>query len=149
LNPKLTVRRCKWFDAPSHGSTGEGWNTWITAGDIGFEVKRAFWLTGVPPLEWRGRHAHRESILATFAISGRCRMFLDDGAATQTVDLEGSAHGLIVGNWVWHELTDFAPGTVVLVLASTSYFEGEYLRNYDTFLSEVAPQNASLGSLAS
>jgi len=70
-------------------------------------------------------------------------MFLDDGATTQTVGLEGSAPGLIIGNWVWHELIDFAPGTVVLVLASTSYFESEYLRNYDAFLGEVAPHNAN------
>jgi len=142
LKSKLTVRRCKWFDAPSRGSLSEGWNSWITGSDIGFEVKRAFWLTGVPATEWRGRHAHRESILATFAIAGRCQMFLDDGETTQTVDLEGSTRGLIIGNWIWHELTDFAPGTVVLVLASTSYFEGEYLRDYDAFLGGVAPHNA-------
>ena len=70
-------------------------------------------------------------------------MFLDDGSATQTVGLEGSARGLIIGNHIWHELTDFAPGTVVLVLASTSYFEGEYLRDYDAFLADVAPYNTN------
>jgi hypothetical protein len=70
-------------------------------------------------------------------------MFLDDGGMTQAVDLEGAARGLVIGNHIWHELTDFAPGTVVLVLASTSYFEGEYLRDYGAFLTEVVPYNAS------
>lgn len=111
--------------------------------DIGLEVRRAFWLTDVPATQWRGRHAHRESVLATFAIAGSCQIHLDDGSATQTVTLEGAARGLVIGNWVWHDLTDFMPGTVVLVLASTPYFEAEYVRDYEAFRSGVAAYNAN------
>ena len=32
---------------------------------------------------------------------------------------------------------DFAPGTVVMVIASTAYEEAEYLRNYEVFKREV------------
>jgi WxcM-like, C-terminal len=137
LIPTLTVGRCKWLDAPSHGIAEDGWITWTTRSDIGFEVKRAFWLTDVPSTQWRGRHAHRESILATFAIAGSCQMHLDDGATKQTVALEKPARGLIIGNWVWHELTDFTPNTVILVLASTAYDEAEYLRDYNVFLRDA------------
>ena len=38
---------------------------------------------------------------------------------------------------MWHELTDFAPGTAVLVAASSLYDEAEYLRDYDTFKREL------------
>ncbi len=39
---------------------------------------------------------------------------------------------------VWHELTHFAPQTVILVIASTLYDESEYLRDYEAFKREAA-----------
>ena len=39
---------------------------------------------------------------------------------------------------VWHELTDFTPQAVILVIASTLYDEAEYLRDYEAFKIAVA-----------
>jgi hypothetical protein len=39
---------------------------------------------------------------------------------------------------VWHELTDFAPQSVIVVIASTLYDEAEYLRDYEVFKREAA-----------
>ena len=54
-----------------------------------------------------------------------------------TVVLADPAHALYIAPWVWHELTDFAPQTAVMVIASTLFDEGEYLRDYETFKREV------------
>lgn len=138
----LYVRRCEWIVAPSGGSNGTGWASRAARADLGFEVKRAFWLTQVPAGELRGHHAHRESILATFAVKGRFLLHLDDGLAKQTVPLEDPAHGLVVGRFVWHDLLEFEPGTVVLVLASSLYEESDYIRDYGVFIDRVSAINA-------
>jgi hypothetical protein len=76
---------------------------------------------------------------------------LDDGIVKQTVALQDPACGLVVGHWVWHDLTDFDPGTVVLVLASTMYDEAEYLRKYGIFregvtaINEAEPEGSTHG----
>jgi WxcM-like protein len=53
------------------------------------------------------------------------------------VALDDPTRALHIGTWVWHELTDFAPGTAVMVIASTLYDEAEYLRDYEVFKREV------------
>jgi hypothetical protein len=104
---------------------------------LDFPPKRLFWLHHIAPGQWRGRHGHRLSELVLIAVNGGCRVHLDDGAGKQTVALDDPARALFIGTWVWHELTDFAPGTVVMVVASTLYDEAEYLRDYQLFKHEV------------
>jgi len=104
---------------------------------LDFQPKRLFWLHHVAPGQWRGRHGHRETQLVLVAVNGDCRVQLDDGTAREVVTLDDPTTALYLGAWVWHELIDFAPGTVVMVLASTLYDESEYLRDYDVFKREV------------
>jgi hypothetical protein len=127
------IKGCRWVAALDDATDTQG-----IADRLGFEVPRFFWLTAIAPGQWRGRHAHRESTLATFAPSGACRIALEDGTRKQDVELKEGGPGLIIGPWIWHDLYDFLPGTVVLVAASSRYSEAEYIRDYDTFLREAA-----------
>ena len=90
-----------------------------------------------PQAEWRGRQGHRETELLLIAVSGSCRAHLDDGTVKETVTLADPARALYVAPWVWHELTDFAPGTVIVVLASTLFDAADQLRDYEVFQREV------------
>lgn len=128
---------CRWVEPPVD-TQGNGIETWAIAEKLGFEAPRLFWLTSIAKGQWRGRHAHRESILATFAVNGRCRITLDDSEHKQIVELRERGPGLIVGPWIWHDLFDFSENAVVLVVASTPYLEAEYIRDYETFLKEAA-----------
>ena len=132
---------CRWIAAPAEGA-GHSVETWDLRALVGFTPQRVFWLTDIAQGQWRGRHAHRESILATFAVAGSCRLTLDNGEEKQVVDLRDGGPGLIVGPWIWHDLFDFSPGCVVLVVASTLYNETEYIRDYDTFLQEATARRA-------
>ena len=105
---------------------------------LGFAPRRLFWLHHIAPGQWRGRHGHRESHLVTLILNGACKVHLDDGRAKETVALDDPAKALHIAPFVWHELTDFAPQTVVLVIASTLYDEAEYLRDYEAFKREAA-----------
>src|SRR5262245_14380802 len=130
---------CRWIDPISEDYGGRV-DSWHIRERLGFDAPRLFWLTRVGQDQWRGRHAHRESKLATFALAGGCRLTLDNGRDKQVVTLSAESPGLLVGPMIWHDLDEFAPGSVVLVVASTRYDEAEYIRNYDVFLKEAASE---------
>jgi hypothetical protein len=137
MTDALTARNCRWIDVPGAADARGQVNFLELGKNLHFQPKRLFWLHHVAPGQWRGRHGHRETELVLVALSGACRAHLDDGAVKQTVVLGDPARALHIGTWVWHELTDFAPGSAVLVIASTLYDEAEYLRDYEVFRREV------------
>ena len=140
--PALKARNCRWIQVPG-ASDERGRINFLQVGrGLDFEPKRLFWLHHVPPGQWRGRHGHRESQLVLFAAAGGCRVHLDDGVVKETVALDDPARALYIAPWVWHELTDFAPGTTVMIIASSFYDEAEYLRDYEAFRREVAEHAA-------
>lgn len=137
-DPILKTRGCRWISIP--GAADERGQVNFLAFDhkLGFTPRRLFWLHHIAPGQWRGRHGHRESHLVTLILNGACKIHLDDGRVKEAVVLDDPAKALHIAPLVWHELTDFAPQTVVLVIASTLYDEAEYLRDYEAFKREAA-----------
>ena len=139
----LTTRNCRWIDIPG-ATDARGRINFLEVGarfgdrGLPFQPQRLFWLHHIVAGQWRGRHGHRESQLLFVALHGACRVHLDEGRTQAQVRLDDPAKGLHVGTWVWHELTDFADGSAILVMASTLYDEAEYLRDYEVFKREVA-----------
>ena len=134
----LKSRDCRWITVPGASDTRGSINFLERGKGLDFEPKRLFWLHRVAPGQWRGRHGHRASELVLIAVTGQCQVHLDDGRSRETVVLGDPAHALYIGPWIWHELTDFAPQTAVMVIASTLFDEAEYLRDYETFKREVS-----------
>jgi len=137
MSDSLKVRGCRWIDVPGAADARGSVNFLQLGKGLDFQPKRLFWLHHVAPGQWRGRHAHRESQLLFVAMHGRCRLQLDDGRLMEITTLEDPTQALYMAPWVWHELTDFEPGTAILVIASTLFDETEYLRDYDTFKREL------------
>ena len=134
---ELRARGCRWITVPGAADARGRINFLELGRGLDFAPKRLFWLHHLASGQWRGRHGHRESRLLLIAIAGGCQAHLDDGAVKETVALDDPARALYVAPWVWHELTDFAPDTVILVAASSLYDEAEYLRDYETFKREL------------
>ena len=134
----MKPRNCRWIAVP--GAVDErGSVHFIESGkDLPFQPQRLFWLHHIAPGQWRGRHGHRKTELLLVALHGGCRVHLDDGKATEQVTLDDPTRALHIGTWVWHELTDFAAGSAILVIASTPYEDAEYLRDYEAFRREAA-----------
>lgn len=132
---------CRWVE-PASEDAQRSVETWSLDALLGFSTQRIFWLTNIAEGQWRGRHAHRESVLATFAVVGGCRLTLDDGQSRQIVELHHDGPGVIIGRLIWHDLFDFLPSSVILVAASTLYDEAEYIRDYTTFLRESRASKA-------
>ena len=132
------VRNCRWIDVPGVADARGQVNFAEVGKGLPFVPQRLFWLHHIAPGQWRGRHGHRRTELVLVALHGSCGVALDDGRSRWQVRLDDPTRALHLGTWVWHELIEFAPETVVLAMASTLYDEAEYLRDYETFKREVA-----------
>lgn len=107
--------------------------------EVGFPIKRVYFVYETLPGVARGFHAHRCLYQVVVAVTGRCRFVLDDGIRRESVMLDDPTRSLVIAPSVWHEMHDFSPGCVLAVLASAEYDEADYIRNYDDFLTFVAP----------
>lgn len=108
-------------------------------GGAPFPVRRVYWVYDVPGGEHRGGHAHRQCREFIIAVSGAFTVTLDDGSEQRTFLLNHPWQGLLVGTGVWRTLDDFSSGAVCLVLASETFDEADYIREYAQYLSEYCP----------
>ena len=98
-----------------------------------FEVKRFYFITGVPEGATRGSHAHKNLVQLIVALSGSVAIDLDDASEVERFTLDRPSLGLLVPPGYWRTLRDFGPGTVLGVLASLEYDESDYIRSYRVF----------------
>lgn len=98
-----------------------------------FQPKRVFWIYDVKEGKTRGGHAHKTCAEVVFAIQGSFNMFVDNGETQETIHISKSNEGIYIGPNVWCELSNFAPGTVCIALASTEYDAQGYINDYDKF----------------
>ena len=131
-----TVYDCRIIELDKHHSDRKGNLSVVENGkDVPFSVKRVYYLYDVPGGESRGSHAHKALYQLVIAASGSFTVSLDDGKDKKTIVLKRPYEGLFIVPGIWRTLDDFSSGSVCLVLASEKYEEGDYIRDYDEFLS--------------
>jgi dTDP-4-dehydrorhamnose 3,5-epimerase-like enzyme len=101
---------------------------------VPFKIERVYYLYDVPGGSVRAGHAHRALHQLLLPISGSFDVRLHDGHREEVVTLNRPHRGLHIGPMLWRELENFSSGSVCVVLASTHYDEGDYIRNFDDFL---------------
>lgn len=101
---------------------------------IPFEIKRTYMIYDVPGGEVRGGHAYKKLNELIIALSGSFDLFVDDGREQKTFTLNRSYYAIWVPEGIWRRLENFSTNSLCLVLASTLYDEGDYIRDYQTFL---------------
>jgi hypothetical protein len=101
---------------------------------IPFAVNRVFYLYDIPGGEDRGAHAHIDCHQFLVAASGSFEVLLDDGKVKKTVMLNQPFRGLHIPPGIWASEINFSSGSICLVLASHSYDEKDYIREYNAYL---------------
>jgi hypothetical protein len=104
---------------------------------IPFGIKRIYYLYDIASAQSRGHHAHKELQQLMIAIAGQFDVVLDDGFSRTQHHLCRPDQGLLIDRMIWHEMYNFTPGSVCLLLASEYYDEADYFRNYNEFLAAV------------
>lgn len=131
---KPSVYDCAVINLPKY-EFEEGNLTWVQRNEnVPFDVKRAFYLYDIPGGEARGAHAHKACHQFLVAVSGAFEVVLDDGINKRTVMLNRPFYGLHVPPGIWAAEQGFSSGSVCLVLASETYDESDYIRNYEDFI---------------
>lgn len=103
--------------------------------NIPFDIKRVYYLLNTTEGTRRGFHSHVSLEQVLITTSGSCTIHLDDGYETAEVVLDNPREGLYVPPYYWHEMYDFSPDCVLMVIANGYYNEDDYVRDYDKFLS--------------
>ena len=100
---------------------------------VPFDIKRVYYTYDIPSGAERGGHAHKELYQLVVAASGSFNVIIDDGKNQVTHFLNNPRKGLLITPGIWREINEFSTGSVVLVMASELYDEGDYFRDYDQF----------------
>jgi dTDP-4-dehydrorhamnose 3,5-epimerase len=106
-------------------------------GALPFPVRRVYWIHATKPGVSRGFHAHKELRQLCICVAGSVRISLFDGRREESVVLDSSAKGLLIGPGLWREMHDFSPDCVLMVFASAEYDEADYIRDRDQFIRHV------------
>lgn len=105
----------------------------------GFDARRLYYLYDIEGNATRGAHAHKALRQFMICLNGSVTVHLRGADGSFTFDLTDRTKGILIPPGYWRDLNDFAPGTVVAVLASEEYDEGDYIRDpaaFDAWLEE-------------
>ncbi len=111
----------------------------VVNGDEGFpfEVKRVFWIFGVPFGECRGKHAHHTCAEVVVPVKGSLTARITDANGTTDIRLSNPSEALYIPEMVWCEFMDFSEDCVCLCLASEAYEPKGYINSLEEYLKEV------------
>ena len=107
--------------------------------DIPFIVKRVFYMYGSDPDVVRGQHANRRTEFVLINVAGTSKVRVKDGLGNEAIFSLNRPHtGIYLPKMVWKDMFDFSADSILLVLASEHYDGEEYIRDYNSFVKEVA-----------
>jgi hypothetical protein len=109
---------------------------------IPFGIKRVFYLYDVPGGADRAGHALRRCHQFLIAMSGSFDVIVYDGKQNERIHLNRSYYGLHLPPMIWREMDNFSSGSVCLALASETYDEQDYYREYSEYLRAVGGVNS-------
>ena len=133
----MPLNDCRLIDLPKI-SDPRGNLTFIEGGNhISFDIERVYCLYDVPGSSSRGAHAHKALHQLIIAMSGSFDVVLDDGHKKKRFHLNRPYCGLYVCPMMWRELDNFSSGSICMVLASNTYDEDDYYRDYAEYLAAM------------
>ena len=102
--------------------------------EIPFAIQRTYWIYDVPGGEIRGANAFKQQQVFVVALSGSLEVVVFDGVKENKFLLNRADFGLYIPNMLWYHMENFSTNTVTLVVSSSVFNEGDYVRNIDEFM---------------
>lgn len=130
---RFSINDCELLTLNKHSHPNGNITTVTGSKDVPFNIKRIYYLYGVPGGEDRGGHLHKDLYQIIVSVSGSFDVTIDDSYNRKTFTLNRPYQALLLKPGIWRELNNFSSGAVTLVLASDYYNEDDYIRDYDEF----------------
>lgn len=93
---------------------------------IPFNIKRIFYIYGVDD-SVRGGHRHRTTIQAAICLQGECTIYNNNNKCEEDFKLDNPSKCLILNSEDWHQMYNFSPDAILMVLASTLFDADDYI----------------------
>lgn len=133
----MSIQNCRIIELPKISDPRGNLSFIEGSRHIPFEIKRTFYMYDIAQDEERGGHAHNKLEQFIVAMSGKFDVVIDDGFQKKTFTLDNPHTGLYMPALTWCDLNNFSEGAVCMALVSDYYYEADYYRNYDEFLTAV------------
>ena len=91
-----------------------------------FTIQRVFFIYGVDSSE-RGGHRHKTTVQAAICIKGSCRIYCNNGEKESYYHLTNPAKCVVLDPIDWHVMDQFTPDAILMIFASTYYFDQDYI----------------------
>jgi len=90
-----------------------------------FDVKRFFYILNGSQV--RGGHRHHQTRQAMICLKGSVDVYMNDGKVEEVVHLSSPRQCLMIEPQDWHQMKNFSPDCVLLVLASMEFSKADYI----------------------
>ena len=91
-----------------------------------FDIKRIFYIYNVDD-SVRGRHRHHKTIQAVICLEGSCIIRNNNNKIEEEFVLDSPEKCLIIYPEDFHEMYNFTPKAILMVLASEKFDPGDYI----------------------
>jgi len=103
--------------------------------DLGFDIKRIYYVSKVPEGVRRGFHAHKELKQVLFCPYGRIQLLLENDGVREEITLSDPSIGVVIDKLTWRETLWLEKNSVLVVACSDYYKPEDYIRDYEVYKS--------------
>lgn len=139
----MPLENCTLFDLQTVSSALGNLTVVENMRQIPFEIRRVYYLYGLPSGVNRTPHGHRRLQQLLVAISGSFDITIDDGVEKRVFRMDSPSVGLYIPPNMWRDIGNVTPQTIILALASEPYDEFDYYRDYKIFFDGTASKASS------
>lgn len=134
INIRDTVAGCKILHINTVPTIDSGKLSFFESNkDLGFDIKRIYYISKVPEGVRRGFHAHKELKQFLFCPFGRIQITLENKFGREEIELSDPSIGILIDIPTWREMLWIQKDSVLCVAASEYYNENDYIRDYNVF----------------
>lgn len=105
--------------------------------DVGFDIKRIYYISKVPEGVRRGFHAHKELKQLLFCPYGKIQLILENELGREEIELCDPSIGVVIDRPTWREMLWLQKDSVLCVAASDYYKVDDYIRDYKDFIEYI------------
>lgn len=138
INEKDSVAGCKVIHIKTIPTVGAGELSFFEGNhDVGFDIRRIYYISKVPEGTRRGFHAHKELKQLLFCPYGRIQLILENNNGREEIELYDPSIGVVIDQPTWREMLWLQKDSVLCVAASDYYDPEDYIRDYDEFVEYI------------